>query len=90
MGWLIFGVITVVVFGTFGLMLIGEKCATPWEKEIGIGKRREIAYDDAIEDEIRDIINKINWDSIEPDKTYEFALALGEEDDDEWRSVLDC
>ena len=81
MAGLIIWVILIVVIGTFGLVLISEK----WEKEISIGKRREIAYDDAMEDEIRDIINKINWDSIEPNKTYELALALGDiEDDFDW------
>lgn len=81
MAGLIIWVILIVVLGTFGLVLLSEK----WEKEISIGKRREIAYDDAMEDEIRDIINKINWDSIEPNKTYEVALALGDiEDDFDW------
>ena len=85
MAGLIIWVILIVVLGTFGLVLLSEKCQVPWEKEISIGKRREIAYDDAMEDEIRDIINKINWDSIEPNKTYELALALGDiEDDFDW------
>lgn len=85
MAGLILFCIFIVVVGTFALMLISEKCEVPWKREIGIGKRREVAWDDAIDDALAaDIFNSIDWDSIEPDKTYAFnLLALGQKEDDE-------
>ena len=78
--------IFIVIVGTFSLMLISEKCEVPWERKaaVGIGKRREIAWDDMMEDEAREIFNSIDWDTIEPDKVYAFNLfALGTTEDDE-------
>ena len=78
---MVIGVILIVVLGTLGLMWISERCRVPWEREISIGKRREIAMDASA--------TSIDWSKIEPNKAYEFALALGDiEDDFDWGEIV--
>lgn len=78
---MVIGVILIVVLGTLGLMWISEN----WEREISIGKRREVAWDDAMDERVRASVASIDWSTIEPNKTYEVALALGDiEDDFDW------
>ena len=86
MAGLILCMILIVVLGTFGLVLISEKCQVPWEREVSIGKRREVAWDDVMDEEV---LASIDWSKIEPNKTYEFALALGDiEDDFDWGEIV--
>lgn len=89
MAGLILCTILIVVFGTLGLMWISERCRVPWEREVSIGKRREVAWDDAMDEEIIASVASIDWSKIEPNKTYELALALGDiEDDFDWGEIV--
>ena len=84
---MVMGAILIVVLGTLGLMWISERCRVPWEREVSIGKRREVAWDERVRasEEIIASVASIDWSTIEPNKTYELALALGDiEDDFDW------
>ena len=86
---MVIGVILIIVLGTLGLMWISERCQVPWERKVSIGKRREVAWDDAMDERVRASIASIDWSKIEPNKTYEIALALGDiEDDFDWGEIV--